>query len=266
MLPSVLHLVLPGAALVCSMMFILWIIHLRIRNASIVDPGWAFGLPLVAVTYALLGHGYAQRKWLAAGMAVLWGVRLGVHLLVRIVGQPEEGRYQELRRQWKTQLPLKFLIFFEFQALLDLFLSLPFLLAALNPAPTLSAFEYAGIALWLIALAGEAVADAQLAAFKRDPSSHGQVCQRGLWNYSRHPNYFFEWLGWLAYPVIAIRIADPWTWAALVGPVVMFAVLMVGTGVPPLEQAMLRSKGEAYRRYQAKVSLFFPRPPKEIAP
>ena len=256
MLPSVLHLVLPGAALVCSMMFILWIIHLRIRNASIVDPGWAFGLPLVAVTYALLGHGYAQRKWLAAGMAVLWGVRLGVHLLVRIVGQPEEGRYQELRRQWKTQLPLKFLIFFEFQGLLDLFLSLPFLLAALNPAPTLSAFEYAGFALWLIALAGEAVADAQLAAFKRDPTSHGQVCQRGLWNYSRHPNYFFEWLIWVAWALFAL--ASPYGWIALLCPLLMFYFLFRVTGIPATEAQALRSKGDAYRRYQQTTSAFVP--------
>jgi steroid 5-alpha reductase family enzyme len=170
MLSAILHLVLPGAALVGSMMFLLWLVHLRIRNASVVDPGWAFGLPLLAGTYAVMGSGYVWRRWLLAGMAVIWGVRLGTFLLLRIVGKPEEGRYQELRRQWKHHLALKFLVFFEFQALLDLFLSLPFLLAALNPEPALSALEYAGFAIWLVALAGEAVADAQLAAFKRDPS------------------------------------------------------------------------------------------------
>ena len=152
MLSAILHLVLPGAALVILMMFVLWLIHLRIGNASIVDPGWAFGLPLVAVTYAVMGSGYVWRRWLLAGMAVVWGVRLGSHLLRRIVGQPEEGRYQELRRQWKDHLAVKFLAFFEFQALLDLFLSLPFLLAALNPQPALSPLEYAGTALWVVSV------------------------------------------------------------------------------------------------------------------
>jgi steroid 5-alpha reductase family enzyme len=256
MLSAILHLVLPGAALVILMMFVLWLIHLRIGNASIVDPGWAFGLPLVAVTYAVMGSGYFWRRWLLAGMAAVWGLRLGSHLLRRIVGQPEEGRYQELRRQWKANLALKFLAFFEFQALLDLFLSLPFLLAALNPEPTLSPLEYAGTALWLVALAGEALADAQLAAFKRDPASRGQVCQRGLWNYSRHPNYFFEWLIWVAWALFAL--ASPYGWTAVLCPMLMFYFLFRVTGIPATEAQSLRSKGEAYRRYQQTTSAFVP--------
>ncbi len=256
MLSAAFHLILPGAALVCSMMFLLWLIHLRIGNASIVDPGWAFGLPLLAVTYALLGSGYSWRRWLIAGMAAVWGVRLGTHLLLRIVGKPEEGRYQELRRQWKTHVSLKFLVFFEFQALLDLFLSLPFLLAALNPKPVLSPLELTGFALWLVAVAGEALADAQLAAFKRDRSSPGQVCQRGLWNYSRHPNYFFEWLIWVAWALFAL--ASPYGWIAPLCPLLMFYFLFRVTGIPATEAQALRTKGEAYRRYQQTTSAFVP--------
>lgn len=256
MLSAILHLVLTGAALVGSMMFLLWLIHLGIRNASVVDPGWAFGIPLLAVVYAVMGPGYFWRRWLLAGMAAIWGVRLGTYLLLRIVGKPEEGRYQELRRQWQHHLALRFLAFFEFQALLDLLLSLPFLLAALNPRTTLSLLEYAGFALWLVALAGEAVADGQLAAFKRDSSSHGQVCQRGLWNYSRHPNYFFEWLIWLAWALFAL--ASPYGWMALVCPVLMFYFLFRVTGIPATEAQALRSKGEAYRRYQQTTSAFVP--------
>ena len=109
-----------------------------------------------------------------------------------------------------------FLVFFEFQALLDVFLSLPFLLAALNPTPKLSPWEYSGFALWLVALLGEAIADAQLTAFKRDPASHGQVCQRGLWGYSRHPNYFFEWLIWVAWALFAL--GSPYGWVAILCP------------------------------------------------
>ncbi len=256
MLSAALHLILPGAALVASMMFLLWLIHLRIHNASIVDPGWAFAVPLLAITYAVLGPGYVWRRWLLAGTAVLWGTRLGMHLLLRILGQPEEGRYQELRRQWKDRLALKFLAFFELQAVLDIVLSLPFLLAALNTKPALSAMEYAGLALWLVAFVGETVADAQLAAFKRDSTSHGQVCQRGLWNYSRHPNYFFEWLIWVAWALLAL--ASPSGWIALLCPLLMFYFLFRVTGIPATEAQALRTKGEAYRHYQQTTSAFVP--------
>jgi steroid 5-alpha reductase family enzyme len=251
-----LHLVAPGAVLVLAMMFALWLLHLGTNNASVVDPGWAFGVPLLAITYALMGSGFGWRRWLMAGMAAAWGIRLGVHLLVRIIGQPEEGRYQELRRQWKTNLAFKFLLFFEFQGLLDLVLSLPFLFAAVNPVRKLSPLEYVGIAIWLVAIAGEAVADAQLAAFKRDPASHGKVCQRGLWKYSRHPNYFFEWLVWIAWAVFAI--ASPYGWLAIICPVLMFYFLFRVTGIPATEAQALRSKGEAYRRYQKTTSAFVP--------
>jgi steroid 5-alpha reductase family enzyme len=211
---------------------------------------------LLAVTYAAMGSGYVGRRWFAAAMAAIWGVRLGTHLLFRILGQPEEGRYQELRRQWKQNLALKFLVFFEFQALLDVLLSLPFLLAALNLRPSFSPLEYAGAALWLLALVGEAVADAQLAVFKRDPAARGKVCERGLWNYSRHPNYFFEWLVWVAWAVFAL--ASPYGWIALVCPLLMFYFLFKVTGIPATESQSLRSKGEAYRRYQQTTSAFVP--------
>jgi len=239
-----------------TMMFLLWLVHLRTANASFVDPGWAFGLPLLAVTYALIGSGYVWRRWLLAAMVGVWGIRLGLHLLLRILGQPEEGRYQELRRQWKDHVEFKFLAFFEFQALLDVFLSIPFLLAAVNPTPVLSAFEHAGFALWLVALSGEALADAQLAAFKRDPFRQGQVCQRGLWNYSRHPNYFFEWLVWVAWALFAL--ASAYGWIAILCPLLMFYLLFRVTGIPATEAQALRSKGEAYRHYQQTTSAFVP--------
>ena len=133
-------------------------------------------------------------RWLIAGIAAICNVRLGTYLLFRIIGKPEEGRCQQLRKEWGGNVGPKFLVFFEFQALLDVFFSLPFLLAALNPKPILPSLEYVGIALWLAVLVGEVVAGAQFAAFKRDPTHHGQVCQRDLWSYSRHPNNLFEWL------------------------------------------------------------------------
>ena len=125
-----------GAGAVALLMLILWLIHLRTGNASIVDAGWAGGLALLGILYAALGGGYWLRAALIAGMSGVWGLRLAIHLLTtRIIGHPEEGRYQELRRQWKTNIPFKFLLFFEFQALLCVVLAVPFLLAARNPRP-----------------------------------------------------------------------------------------------------------------------------------
>ncbi len=256
MLPTALHLALVGSLIAGSLMFLLWLLHLRLNNASVVDPGWAYGLALIAVAYAALGPGYPARKWLGTGMAAVWGVRLGTHLLMRIWGQPEEGRYQQLRKEWGGNVALKFLAFFEFQALLDVFLSLPFLLAVLNPDPMLHPLEYVAAALWAISIIGEAVADAQLAAFKRDPASHGQVCQRGLWNYSRHPNYFFEWFVWIAWAIFGL--ASPYGWTAISCPILMFYFLFRVTGIPATEAQSLRSKGDAYRRYQLTTSAFIP--------
>jgi len=249
-------MVLIGAAFVAGMMFVLWLLHLRFGNASMVDPGWAYGLAILALTYAVMGPGYLLRRWLFVGMAVIWGVRLGTYLLFRIVGKPEEGRYQQLRREWRKNLALKFLLFFEFQAVLDVFLSLPFLLASLNSDPVVRPAEYAGLALWLIAITGETVADAQLAAFKRDRSVPGSVCERGLWNFSRHPNYFFEWLIWVGWAVFAL--ASPYGWLALSCPLLMLYFLFRVTGIPATEAQALRSKGEAYRRYQQTTSAFVP--------
>ena len=112
--------------------------------------------------------------------------------------------------------------------------------------------------------AGEGLADEQMRRFKADPTNHGRICDRGLWAWSRHPNYFFEWFGWLAYPVIAWPLSGvyPWGWAAWIAPVLMYLVLDKGTGVPPLEAHMLKSRGQAFADYQARVARFFPSPPR----
>ena len=111
------------------------------------------------------------------------------------------------------------------------------------------------------AIAGEAQADAELKRFRQNPANSGRVCDVGLWRWSRHPNYFFQWVGWLAYPVIALGAGYAWGWATLLAPIFMFWILNYVTGIPPLEAQMLRSRGDAYRAYQAHTSKFFPLPP-----
>jgi len=251
------HALFIGTASVCGLMLLLWLIHLPMKNAAIVDAGWAGGLALLGAIYAAAGGGYAPRSWLVAAMAVLWGIRLALYLLfTRVIGQPEEGRYVQLRREWGDNLPLKFLAFFQFQALLGIVLSTPFLVAALNPQPRLSFLEYAAAALWLVAFAGELLADRQLHAFKANPANRVRTCRAGLWKYSRHPNYFFEWLIWVAFALFAM--SSPYGYLALVSPLLILLFLFRVTGIPATEAQALRTKGEDYRQYQQTTSAFVP--------
>jgi steroid 5-alpha reductase family enzyme len=174
----------------------------------------------------------------------------------------EDGRYVQLRRDWAGNFGPKMFGFFQLQAASVVLLGAGFLLICRNPAPALQPLEIAGIVLWVIALAGEALADAQLAAFKREPANRGRVCAVGLWRYSRHPNYFFEWLVWVAYFVFAL--ASPQGWIAVVGPASILYLLLRVTGIPLTEEQSLRSKGEAYRQYQKTTSAFVPWFPRNL--
>jgi steroid 5-alpha reductase family enzyme len=246
-----------GAAQVCGLMLVLWLIHLPLRNASIVDPGWAGGLAGLAMLYAWLGGGYGPRCCMIGAMAGVWGLRLALFLLfTRVLGHPEEGRYVELRRRWGGNIALKFLLFFQFQAATCIVLSLPFLLAAGNPSPEISSLEYAGFGLWIIALLGETFADAQLQSFKSNPANRGKTCRAGLWRYSRHPNYFFEWLIWVSFALFAT--ASPYGYLAWLCPALMLFFLFRVTAIPATEAQALRTKGRDYQRYQQSTNVFVP--------
>lgn len=256
MLAVATHLALVGLGIVAGGMLALWLVHLLIRNAAIVDVGWAAGLAALAIFYALQGPGYYARKWAMASMAGFWGLRLALYLFVsRVAGKPEEGRYVQLRKEWKTHLPLRFLFFFEFQAVLTVVLSLPFLLACLNPAAPLGKLEKIGAGIWLVSICGEAISDYQLHRFRRDPANRGKTYRRGLWGYSRHPNYFFEWMIWVGYAVFAL--GSPWGWLALLCPALMLYFLGT-TGVAATEAQALRTRGVEYRAYQRTTSTFVP--------
>jgi steroid 5-alpha reductase family enzyme len=191
-----------------------------------------------------------------AVVAGTWGLRLAVHIAIRVARGPEDPRYLMLRSEWKTDLPARFLRFFMVQAVVDVLLSVPFLLMARDASPFGRATEIAGVALWVVSLAGESLADAQLARFKADPANRGRVCRVGLWGASRHPNYFFEWLLWCAFALMAS--GAPWGWVSWGAPAMMLYFLLRVTGIPLTEQQAVRSKGEEYRRYQREVSAFVP--------
>ena len=264
MIGNIWLLLLIGTLVVVAIMFGLWWLGIRNHNFSYVDIGWSVNFAVLAVLYAWLAPGDLSRRVIIAAMFTAHGLRLGWHLSKRIIGEPEEGRYQQLRKDWggSGNLNLKFLGFFEFQAVLNAFLTLPMLIASFNDAPGLNVLEIAAAALFIIALIGESTADAQLATFKRDPANKGGVCDVGLWRYSRHPNYFFEWLIWIAYAVFAL--ASPHGWIALAMPVLMLHFLINVTGLKATEEQALRSKGERYRLYQARTSGFVPWFPKRI--
>lgn len=230
----------------------------RIDNYGIVDVAWSYAFAPVAIFYAIFGPGEPLRAATIAIMAAAWSCRLGTHLYRRVMGHHpvEDGRYQQLRRDWAADFDRRMFRFFQMQAGSVVLLAIPFLASAANPAPFPSAWEIAGVALWMIALAGESLADAQLARFKRDPANHGKVCDVGLWRYSRHPNYFFEWLVWVAYFVFAC--GSPWGWVSIISPAIILYLLLRVTGIPLTEEQSVRSKGDAYRAYQRSTSRFVP--------
>lgn len=249
-------------ALAFVTMTVVWLISVRIRNAGIVDIAWSAIFGLIALLYALLAHGDAQRRWLGAGLMILWSARLATHLGRRVISHidTEDPRYAELRTKWGASANAKMLGFFLMQGLTNVLLSVPILLIARNAEPGIGAFEIAGVAVWLVAIAGESIADAQLARFRRDPANRGRVCKAGLWRYSRHPNYFFEWLIWIAYFLFAL--GSPRGWISFYCPLLMLWFLYKVTGIPATEEHSLKTKGEEYREYQRTTSAFVPWFPK----
>ncbi len=242
-----------GAAL---LMLALWAWQQRSRDAGIVDAGWAFGTGGAAVGCALTGAGDPWAGALAGLLGAVWGWRLAWHLLSdRVVGRSEDGRYARMRAALGRHAAVGFLAFFLAQAGLVLLFALPFAILAADPRP-LGWHSAAGAVLWLIAIGGEAVADRQLAAWRADPANRGRTCRSGLWAWSRHPNYFCEWLHWWAYVVIGVG-APHGLWL-LLWPGLMFAFLWWVTGIPHVERRCLESRGDDYRAYQRRTSMFFP--------
>jgi steroid 5-alpha reductase family enzyme len=198
---------------------------------------------------------------LVGGLALLWGARLGFYLARRTIGgHREDVRYARFRRDWGAEFEPRLFWLLMIQALVAALLAFCVAVAARNPAPGLRPADLVGLAVLAASVLGEALADRQMQVFRGDPANRGRVCDAGLWGMSRHPNYFFECLAWCAYPFFAIGAHWPWGFAALLGPVAMTWLLTRVSGIPPLEREMLEDRGEAYRRYQARVSAFLPLP------
>lgn len=239
----------------------LWWEQRRSQDASLVDVGWSAGLVLLAAFYAVATDPGWNRATLVGAMGVVWGGRLAWHLTRRIyaAGRHEDGRYRALRQRWGANAQRNFFIFFQVQALWSVMFSVPILVAMRSDgggAVTL----VAGVAVWCAGVLGESIADAQLARFRARPENRGATCREGLWRYSRHPNYFFEWITWWSYVLIAW--GAPYGWVTLAGPAVMLVFLFKVTGIPYTEAQALRTRGDDYRAYQRTTSVFIPLPPR----
>jgi steroid 5-alpha reductase family enzyme len=252
---------LAGWATAALLLGVLYLLQRRTRDATAVDAGWALSLVAIAVLAAVLGPGRIEHAALIATIAGLENLRVAL-VVSRRIGKGEDSRYQELRARWRARgrEQSTFAIFYEAQALLAAILALPFVLAVFATHRGLAPVEWAGLALWLVAVVFGTLSDEQLRRFKADPANRGRTMRSGLWRLSRHPNYFFQSLAWIAYALVAC--AAPWGWLGFLSPILLVLLIVFVTGIPPSEEAALRSRGEEYRRYQRETSVFIPWFPK----
>lgn len=242
-----------------------WIVQQRTGNSGWVDTIWSFGVGLCGAVAALVmaPNGDLQtRQILVACFAGLWGLRLGLHIASRSMHVANDPRYAELIEGWGADAGRRMFWFLQIQALVSIPLILAMFLAAHRPSVGLTLADGLAVGVMVIAVAGEGIADWQLRRFKANSTGSGRVLDTGLWRWSRHPNYFFDAVGWLAYPIIAIDWsgAYPWGWLTLAAPACMYWLLVHVSGIPPLERHMVRSRGDVYRAYQRRTNAFFPGP------
>lgn len=247
------------ALVVCCVVFaVFYRVARRIDNYGIVDIVWSYAFGLVALVYAVMANGWGPRRWVVAALVVAWSLRLGTYLYRRVMGHhPEEdGRYKEMRVRWARNFAWEMGRFYQLQAVSVVVLATPFLLTLGRTEAGFTTLDGLAFALFGLALLGESVADGQLASFKRDPARKGQVCEVGLWGWSRHPNYFFVWLTWVSFALLALPAALGWL--GLIAPGIILYLLLFVTGIPMTEAQAVRTKGDAYRAYQRRVSAFVP--------
>lgn len=237
-----------------------WVLQYFIKNSAVVDVGWALSVAIVGAYYCWAGSGDLGRRWLAAILIGGWAVRLSGYLLFRWSKHKEDERYTALKDKWGDQAQARMFRFYQMQALGAFVFTWPLLVVA-TVDHSLVVWDYFAVAVWVVAIAGGTLSDLQLKRFKQDPGNQGMVCKDGLWRYSRHPNYFFEWLHWWTYVLMALL--SPWVWVTLIAPLAMWFFLTKVTGIPTTEARAIESRGDRYRRYQETTNAFFPWFPKD---
>jgi steroid 5-alpha reductase family enzyme len=258
-------------AALSAIMTFAWIIQQQTGNSGWVDTIWTFGVGLVGVVSALtpLADATVQpRQFIVAAFAAIWAARLGIHIAVRTAKIVDDPRYAKMIEGWGENARQEMFWLLQKQAAVSIPLAMAMFLAAHNPVSGFAPADFAALAVMALAVIGEGFADWQLRIFKSNPANKGGINDVGLWRWSRHPNYFFETLGWLAYALLAVDLSGvyPWGWLAFAAPACMYWLLVYVSGIPPLEEHMLRARGDQFRAYQRRTNAFFPAPPHGEAP
>ncbi len=246
-----------------------WLTWKTTRNSGWIDAIWTLAIGVVGTASAILWTtpgAATSNRWIVAAMIAAWALRLGIHITGRTAGISDDPRYAKIVNDWGDKAERNMFGFLQAQAFFGVPLTLAVALAAANPAPLLSAAPLLAIAVYLAGIAGSATSDRQLTRFKQmkqNGETDKKVCDIGLWAYSRHPNYFFEFVIWSSFALFAFNASGAWNWGflAVLAPACMYWLLRYVSGVPPLEQHMVARYGDAYRNYQKRVSVFFPWPP-----
>jgi len=255
-------LFLQASLLIWTMVTILWLWSIVIKNVSIVDIFWGLGFVVVNAFYVFMSGEMTPRKILIFLLVTIWGLRLTLYLAARNIGKGEDFRYQEFRRNYGAERYWWFSYFqtFLLQGALIMIVSLPLLgISASHQSGNLNLLDYIGILLWIIGFTFEAGGDFQMAAFKRNPRNKGKVLNTGFWKYTRHPNYFGDSVVWWAFAIFSIAAGGYWQ---IIGSFVMTFLLVKVSGVSMLEKTLKDTKPE-YQEYIQKTSSFFPWSPKK---
>jgi len=244
------------------LIFLTWLWSIKINNYSIIDAVWSFAFALHAAVFLSFVPDIGSRHVVLFSMICAWSLRLGFFLTRRLYQHHpvEDTRYQKLRQDYGTNVKFRFFVFFIYQAISVSILTLPFGFVFADDRSDLNIYEMVGVLYWLVSLIGESIADGQMNRFKSNPANKGQVCNIGLWNYSRHPNYFFESQIWFGFFIFAIGSGIYW---GVYAPIIILMLLLKVTGVPPSEEQSLKTRGDLYRQYQARTSVFIPWFPKK---
>jgi steroid 5-alpha reductase family enzyme len=252
--------VIPNSVSLAIMFLVMltgWVASIRLKNAGIVDVIWAFSFGLLAVIFASFERGLPARRLLLLTIVLPWTIRLGAYLLKRFLREfpYEDKRYAAWRSEWKEKATFNMFWVFQLQGFLIAILSWQFALSCADASP-IRYSDLIGVAVGLIGFVGESVADSQLAAFKSDPANVGKVCTQGLWNFSRHPNYFFEWLVWIG--LFVFVSANRLGIYTVYSPLLMLFMLTRVSGIKLTEEHAVRARGSEYERYQKTTSAFVP--------
>ena len=238
-----------------------WAVATRSGLSGRADAIWTFATGLACLAALAVGTVHPERAAIPAIYLTVWTLRLGYYLWRR-AAHGDDPRYAEMKRDWGDKASSRLFLFLQIQAVASGPLAISAFVAAGAPRGAPDWRDGLAALVFFAALVGEGIADRQMADFKADPANKGSICERGLWGWSRHPNYFFEWIGWLGFPLLALQQGYSTGWLSLLAPAWMYVLLVYVSGVPPLEKTMRASRGAKWDAYAARVSSFWPLPPK----